>query len=41
MLQETPVIAVNSGGPKESVLDGVTGFLCEQDGAAFGNAMLK
>ncbi len=26
----TPVIAVNSGGPLETIMDGKTGFLCEQ-----------
>jgi alpha-1,3/alpha-1,6-mannosyltransferase len=25
-----PVIAVNSGGPKETVASGVTGYLCNQ-----------
>ena len=30
MFLQVPVIAVNSGGPKETVLHGHTGFLCEQ-----------
>lgn len=30
----TPVIAINSGGPKETILDGATGFLCEPTPAA-------
>lgn len=30
MYLQVPVIAVNSGGPKETVLSGQTGFLCEQ-----------
>lgn len=34
-----PVIAVNSGGPLESVADGVTGFLCEPTADAFSTAM--
>lgn len=34
-----PVIAVNSGGPLESVADGVTGFLCEPTAEAFSAAM--
>ncbi|CAL9705803.1 unnamed protein product [Knipowitschia caucasica] len=34
-----PVIAVNSGGPLESVADGVTGFLCEPTAEAFSGAM--
>lgn len=31
MYTERPIIACNSGGPKESVLDGKTGYLIEQD----------
>lgn len=34
-----PVIAVNSGGPLESVVDGETGFLCEPTAEAFSKAM--
>eukprot|EP00541_Cyclophora_tenuis_P000832 CAMPEP_0116551894 /NCGR_PEP_ID=MMETSP0397-20121206/6197_1 /TAXON_ID=216820 /ORGANISM="Cyclophora tenuis, Strain ECT3854" /LENGTH=307 /DNA_ID=CAMNT_0004076809 /DNA_START=58 /DNA_END=981 /DNA_ORIENTATION=+ len=34
-----PVIAVNSGGPKETVLDGVTGFLCEGTPESFSQAI--
>ncbi|XP_040021285.1 alpha-1,3/1,6-mannosyltransferase ALG2 isoform X1 [Gasterosteus aculeatus] len=34
-----PVIAVNSGGPLESVADGETGFLCEPTAEAFSKAM--
>lgn len=34
-----PVIAVNSGGPLESVADGETGFLCEPTAEAFAKAM--
>lgn len=30
-----PVLAVNSGGPKETVLDGVTGYLCDDNSDAF------
>ncbi|KAK5892403.1 hypothetical protein CesoFtcFv8_012785 [Champsocephalus esox] len=36
-----PVIAVNSGGPLESVADGETGFLCEPLAEAFSKAMEK
>ncbi|CAL8341313.1 unnamed protein product [Gadus morhua 'NCC'] len=36
-----PVVAVNSGGPLESVEDGETGFLCEPTAAAFSQAMEK
>ncbi|CAH0475735.1 unnamed protein product [Peronospora belbahrii] len=35
----TPVIAVCSGGPLESIVDGETGFLCEQKPEAFAEAM--
>lgn len=35
----TPVIAVNSGGPLESILEGETGFLCESSADAFAEAM--
>lgn len=34
-----PVVAVNSGGPLESVADGETGFLCEPTAEAFSQAM--
>lgn len=36
-----PVIAVNSGGPLESVADGETGFLCEPTAEAFSDAMQR
>ena len=36
-----PVIACNSGGPTESVVHGVTGFLCKPHPAAFAAAMAK
>ena len=36
-----PVIAVNSGGPLETVVEGSTGFLCEQDPIAFSQAIEK
>lgn len=39
MYLQTPVIAVNSGGPRETVVHGATGYLCEQSADAFGNAM--
>lgn len=32
-------MAVNSGGPTESIVDGKTGFLCSQTPAAFAAAM--
>ncbi|KAK0409536.1 hypothetical protein QR680_004606 [Steinernema hermaphroditum] len=41
MYMKTCVVAVNSGGPTESVEDGVTGFLCESTAEAFANAMEK
>jgi len=34
-----PVVAVSSGGPLESVVDGETGFLCEPTAEAFSQAM--
>ena len=37
----TPVIAVNSGGPLETIVDGVTGFLCPQTNEDFAAAMEK
>ena len=36
-----PVLAVNSGGPTESVVDGETGFLLEPTPAAFAAAMAR
>ena len=40
MYARTPVVAVASGGPLETVVDGETGFLRPQDSAAFGDAIL-
>ncbi|XP_073959710.1 alpha-1,3/1,6-mannosyltransferase Alg2 [Choristoneura fumiferana] len=34
-----PVIAVNSGGPMETVVNDITGFLCEPTSEAFAHAM--
>ncbi|XP_048234098.1 alpha-1,3/1,6-mannosyltransferase ALG2 isoform X2 [Ricinus communis] len=36
-----PVIACNSGGPVETVIDGVTGFLCDSTPQSFSLAMAK
>lgn len=36
-----PVLACNSGGPKETIEHTVTGFLCEPNGASFANCMIK
>ncbi|KAJ8890009.1 hypothetical protein PR048_009514 [Dryococelus australis] len=36
-----PVIAVNSGGPTETIVDGETGFLCNPTNDDFAAAMLK
>jgi len=36
-----PVIAVNSGGPRETIIDGITGFLCPAAAADFADAMKK
>ncbi|CAM6092711.1 unnamed protein product [Calypogeia fissa] len=39
MAAKKPVIACNSGGPKESVIHTVTGFLCEPTDVSFASAM--
>ena len=39
MYMKRPVIAVNSGGPLETILDGGTGYLCEPTPEAFGSRM--
>ncbi|KAK9916683.1 hypothetical protein WJX75_005759 [Coccomyxa subellipsoidea] len=36
-----PVVACDSGGPKETVVDGTTGFLCPPEPAAFAAAMAR
>ncbi|CAH1244004.1 ALG2 [Branchiostoma lanceolatum] len=41
MYMRCPVIAVNSGGPLETVGDKETGFLCEPDAESFAAAMQK
>lgn len=41
MASGTPVMAVNSGGPAESILDGVTGWLLPPHPEAFATAMLE
>ncbi|XP_049752614.1 alpha-1,3/1,6-mannosyltransferase ALG2 [Elephas maximus indicus] len=41
MYMQCPVIAINSGGPLESILHSVTGFLCEPDPVHFSEAMEK
>lgn len=41
MYCQTPVIAVNSGGPLETIDHDVTGFLCEAQAGCFGEAMLR
>ena len=40
MFMRRPVIAVNSGGPLETVVDGKTGFLCDPTADAFARQML-
>ncbi|KAL3903889.1 MAG: hypothetical protein SGILL_010274 [Bacillariaceae sp.] len=40
MYAGTPVLAVNSGGPKETVKDGETGFLRDPTAKDFGEALL-
>lgn len=39
MYMRVPVIACNSGGPTETILQELTGFLCEPDPDAFAQAM--
>ncbi|KAJ1203268.1 hypothetical protein NDU88_007060 [Pleurodeles waltl] len=41
MYMECPVIAVNSGGPLESVVNNTTGFLCDPSPSEFCEAMKK
>jgi glycosyltransferase involved in cell wall biosynthesis len=40
MYASRPVVAVASGGPLESVIDGETGFLCRGEPSAFATALL-
>jgi len=42
MYAGTPVVAMNNGGPMETIVDGRTGFLCNESTAeCFGTAILK
>jgi glycosyltransferase involved in cell wall biosynthesis len=41
MASGTPVVAVREGGPAETVVDGVTGFLCDRDPEQLGEAVLR
>lgn len=41
MYYSKPVIAVNSGGPTETIVNEVTGFLCEPNRKSFADAMCK
>jgi alpha-1,3/alpha-1,6-mannosyltransferase len=41
MYMQCPVVAVNSGGPLESIVHSVTGFLCEPNPVHFSEAMEK
>jgi alpha-1,3/alpha-1,6-mannosyltransferase len=40
MAAEKPVVACNNGGPKESVKNAATGFLCEPTPESFASAMM-
>ena len=39
MLSKLPVIAVNNGGPTESIIHGETGFLCDPNPDSFAQAV--
>ncbi|XP_074370378.1 uncharacterized protein LOC141711670 isoform X2 [Apium graveolens] len=41
MAAHKPVMACNSGGPVETIKDGITGFLCNPNPEAFSSAMSK
>jgi alpha-1,3/alpha-1,6-mannosyltransferase len=41
MYAGTPVLAVNSGGPRETVVNGTTGFLRDPTPESFGEALLE
>jgi len=41
MFMRRPVIAVKSGGPLETIVDGATGFLCASTASDFSKAMVK
>lgn len=41
MYYKKPVIAVNSGGPTETIVNDVTGYLCEPTSESFGRAMCR
>ena len=41
MFLECPVVAVNSGGPLETVVDGETGFLCDPEPSEFAKSMKR
>ena len=41
MYMKTPVVAVNSGGPLETVADDVTGYLCDPIPSDFSTAIVK
>lgn len=41
MYSKKPVIALNSGGPTETVVNGETGYLCNQSIEEFSSAMAK
>lgn len=41
MYLRKPVIAVNSGGPTETIIDDQTGYLCDANEKEFAKAMLK
>lgn len=34
-----PVIGINDGGPRETIVDGVTGYLCEPEASSIGSRL--
>ena len=41
MYLRRPVVAVNTGGPTETIVNNETGFLCSKSPDAFADVMLK
>lgn len=41
MAMGIPVIGINSGGPRETIIDGTTGFLCEPSASEIGSRVQR